>query len=112
MSRPSARGALAARLVAHALVAFALVAAAPAVAKAQPSSKPAAQDGAKLEQAKQHMAAGSSFYNDPSGHKCEEALVEFGKAYELSGSWKALRAMGICELELERDGYDKYARAA
>jgi hypothetical protein len=104
MFRPSARGATVARLVAHALVAVALVAVAPAVAKAQPSSKPAAQDGAKLEQAKQHMAAGSSFYNDPSGHKCEEALVEFGKAYDLSGSWKALRAMAICELELERDG--------
>ena len=99
MSRPSARGALAARLVA-----LALVAAAPAAAHAQPTSKPAAQDSAKLDQAKLHMAAGSSFYNDPSGHKCEEALVEFGKAYELSGSWKALRAMAICELELERDG--------
>jgi hypothetical protein len=68
------------------------------------SSGAPAVDPAKLEQAKQHMAAGSAFYNDPSGHKCEEALVEFGKAYELSGSWKALRAMGICELELERDG--------
>ena len=104
MFRPSARRATVARLVAHALVAGAFVAVSPSVAKAQPSSKPAAQDGAKLEQAKQHMAAGSSFYNDPSGHKCEEALVEFGKAYDLSGSWKALRAMAICELELERDG--------
>ncbi len=66
---------------------------------AQPKTDPQ-----KLEQAKQHMAAGSAFYNDPSGHKCEEALSEFSKAYELSGSWKALRAMAICELEMERDG--------
>ncbi len=69
------------------------------VALAQPKPDPA-----KLEQAKQHMAAGSAFYNDPSGHKCEEAVREFSKAYELSGSWKALRAQAICELQLERDG--------
>lgn len=61
-------------------------------------------DPARLEQAKTHMAAGAAFYNDPSGHKCEEALREFGKAYELSGSLNALRGMGICALELERDG--------
>jgi hypothetical protein len=59
----------------------------------------------KLEQAKVHMAAGTSFYNEPpQGHLCEEASVEFGKAYELSGSWKALRALAICEQYLERDG--------
>ena len=50
------------------------------------------------------MAAGSAFYNDPAGHKCEEAVPEFEKAFELSGSWKALRAVAICELQLERDG--------
>src|SRR5262249_12029943 len=44
------------------------------------------------------------FYNDPSGHKCEEAIREFGKAYELSGSLNALKGMAICNLELERDG--------
>jgi hypothetical protein len=79
-----------------------------AYAQGQPDPK-------KLEEAKQHMAAGSAFYNDPAGHKCEEALREFSKAYELSGSWKALRAMAICELELERDGdaikhYDEVLR--
>lgn len=61
-------------------------------------------DPAKLEQAKQHMVAGAAFYNDPGGHKCEEAHREFGKAYALSGSLNALRGMGICALELERDG--------
>jgi hypothetical protein len=50
------------------------------------------------------MEAGAAFYNDPSGHKCEPAVNEFAKAYQLSGSSKALRAMAICELELERDG--------
>jgi hypothetical protein len=61
-------------------------------------------DPAKIEEAKRHMKAGASFYNDPSGHKCEEAIREFGKAYELSGSLNALKGMAICNLELERDG--------
>lgn len=69
------------------------------------SSALAAPQGAgDLEQAKRHMQAGAAFYNDPSGPKCEEALVEFTKAYALSGSTKALRAMGVCSLALERDG--------
>lgn len=69
-------------------------------------------DPAKIEQAKKHMAAGAAFYNDPSGHKCEEAIREFGKAYELSGSLNALKGMAICNLELERDGdaIDQYTR--
>lgn len=57
-----------------------------------------------LEQAKVHMTAGTAFYKEaPVGHKCEEAAAEFEKAYALSGSWKALRALAICELLLERD---------
>src|ERR1051325_2887154 len=67
-------------------------------------AQPPTTDPAKLEQAKKHMTAGAAFYNDPSGHKCEEAIREFGKAYELSGSLNALRGMAICNLELERDG--------
>lgn len=73
-------------------------------AEAQPKQPPT---DAQLKEAKEHMAAGSLLYNDPSGPqgaKCEEALAEFSKAYELSGSWKALRAVAICELKLERDG--------
>jgi hypothetical protein len=59
------------------------------------------------------MEAGAAFYNDPSGHKCEEAYREFAKAYELSGSLNALKGMGVCALELERDGeaidhFEKY----
>src|SRR5437870_11180479 len=70
-------------------------------------------DPTKLEEAKRHMQAGASFYNDPSGHKCEEAIREFGKAYELSGSLNALKGQAVCNLELERDGeaieqYTKY----
>src|SRR5262249_32158347 len=65
-------------------------------------------------EAKKHMEAGAAFYNDASGvHKCEEALKEFKLAYDLSGSLNALKAMGVCELELERDGdaiahYEKF----
>src|ERR1700733_11891158 len=84
-------------------MAFALVAATcfitPTVLAQQTTNDPA-----KLEQAKKHMQAGAAFYNDPSGHKCEEALKEFGEAYKLSGSLNALRGMAICNLELERDG--------
>lgn len=76
-------------------------------APAQPKGKgdPAPKvDPQKLQEAKQHMEAGAAFYNDPNGHKCEEAYREFKKAFELSGSLNALKAMGICALELERDG--------
>lgn len=77
---------------------------------------PPAADPAKLEEAKRHMQAGAAFYNDPSGHKCEEAIREFGKAYELSGSLNALKGQAVCNLELERDGeaidqYTKYLAA-
>lgn len=65
---------------------------------------PAKPDKAQLAEAKKHMEAGAAFYNDPSGHKCEEAYREFLKAYELSKSLKALKALGICALVLERDG--------
>jgi len=63
------------------------------------------KDPKALEEAKKHWEAGQAFYNDPSGHhNCEEAVKEFGRAYELSGSVKAARARGICEMELEQDG--------
>ncbi len=74
------------------------------LAVAQPKAGAPQVSPQQLEKAKEHMAAGSAFYNDPSGHKCEEAVREFSKAYEYSGSWRALRAQAICELELERDG--------
>lgn len=68
-------------------------------------AQPAKPANPNLEQAKVHMAAGTSFYNEPPvGSKCEAAVVEFEKAFQLSGSWRALRALAICELYLERDG--------
>ncbi len=89
------------------------VAAPTAFAQGKP---PAATDPAKLAEAKKHMQAGAAFYNDPSGHKCEEAIREFGKAYDLSGSLNALKGQAVCNLELERDGeaieqYTKYLEA-
>jgi hypothetical protein len=73
---------------------------------------PAAPTPAQLAEAKTHMQAGAAFYNDPSGHKCEEAYREFKQAYDLSGSHNALKGMGVCALELERDGdaIDHYER--
>jgi hypothetical protein len=87
------------RAVAAVAVGFALAATpSPAAAQAKKASPE------ELTQAKKHMEAGAAFYNDPTGHKCEEAYREFKKAFELSGSAKAVRAMGVCALELERDG--------
>ena len=74
------------------------------LAQGKPDGPPPTADPAKIEQAKLHMAAGAALYNDPSGHKCEEAYVEFGKAYELSGSLNALKNRAVCALELEKDG--------
>ncbi|UQA61560.1 hypothetical protein [Polyangium aurulentum] len=68
-----------------------------------PEAAQAPQDP-KLIEAKKHMEAGAAFYNDPSGHKCEEAYREFKTAYDLSGSMNALKGMGLCAMELERDG--------
>lgn len=93
--------------------ALATICALPAPAAHAQGAPPAAKDSAKIEEAKRHMQAGAAFYNDPSGHKCEEAIREFGRAYELSGSLNALKGQAVCNLELERDGeaieqYSKY----
>lgn len=80
------------------LAALALTTAGPAVAQPAPISP------GELAEAKGHMEAGAAFYNDPSGRRCEEAYREFGKAYALSGSLNALKALGVCARELERDG--------
>jgi len=85
-------------------VAAALVALSATATPAWAQDGPSKIDPAKLEEAKTHMKAGAAFYNDPSGHKCEEALREFSKAYELSGSLNALKGMAVCNLELEHDG--------
>ncbi|MEO7327418.1 MAG: hypothetical protein ABI193_02490 [Minicystis sp.] len=95
-------------LAALSLASLSLTAAPQAFAQGAPPADPT-----KLEEAKRHMQAGASFYNDPNGHKCEEAIREFGKAFDLSGSLNALKGMAVCNLELERDGeaieqYTKY----
>ncbi|MBK8252276.1 MAG: hypothetical protein IPK82_06355 [Polyangiaceae bacterium] len=89
------------RLGAAAVAVFALVWTPVGLAQSGPTASP---DPAKIEQAKKHMAAGFTLYNDPSGHKCEEAYVEFSKAYELSGSLNALKNRAVCSMELEKDG--------
>jgi hypothetical protein len=61
-------------------------------------------DDPKVAEAKKHMEAGAAFFNDPAGHKCEEAFAEFEKAYELVGSLNALKGMAQCAMFLERDG--------
>jgi len=92
-----------------AITALAMLAAAcPALAQGKggkkPPAEPAAPEDPKLIEAKKHMEAGAAFYNDPSGHKCEEAYREFKKAFDLSGSMNAVKGMGLCAMELERDG--------
>jgi hypothetical protein len=76
----------------------------PLLAQGTPAAPTTPASPAKIAEAKKHMAAGAAFYNDPAGHKCEEAIREFSKAYELSGSLNALKGMAVCNLELERDG--------
>jgi hypothetical protein len=91
-------------LGAAAVVALALAWSPSGLAQGKGDGPPPTADPAKIEQAKKHMAAGAALYNDPSGHKCEEAYAEFNKAYELSGSLNALKNRAVCALELEKDG--------
>ncbi len=62
------------------------------------------EEDPKTADAKMHMEAGAAFFNDPAGHKCEEAFAEFEKAYDLVGSLNALKGMAFCAMFLERDG--------
>ncbi len=62
------------------------------------------EEDPKTAEAKKHMEAGAAFFNDPAGHKCEEAFAEFEKAYDLVGSLNALKGMAFCAMHLERDG--------
>ncbi len=88
-----------------ALLGFALAWSPAGFAQGKGDKPPAGADPKKIEEAKKHMAAGAALYNDPSGRKCEEAYVEFNKAYELSGgSLNALKNRAACALELEKDG--------
>lgn len=68
-----------------------------------PKAKPSADD---IEVAKKAMATGATYTdeNNPDGQQYFEAYPHFRKAYELSGSPNALRALAICALHLELDG--------
>lgn len=104
-SRPSGtRGTLSpmASSLARCAIAAALIMGTARGAHAQGGKAP---DPAALKEAKKHFDAGRAFYEDPSGKpKCEEALIEFTKAFELSGSLNARKGMAVCNLLLERDG--------
>jgi hypothetical protein len=51
------------------------------------------------------LAAAPTYAEEPGPPIAgEEALREFRKAYELSGSLNAIKGMAVCDLELERDG--------
>jgi hypothetical protein len=60
--------------------------------------------GALNEAAQKHFDAGVSYVDDPSGSKWEEALKEFRAAYAESPTWKLMNNIGLCALNLERDG--------
>jgi hypothetical protein len=83
------------------------------VARAQGQSPTAAD----LEGAKKSFATGVALLQDPDAPRYDEALLHFRRAYELSGSWKALGNLALCLFKLERDGeaieaYEKYLQAA
>ncbi|MGC4069171.1 MAG: hypothetical protein QM784_31890 [Polyangiaceae bacterium] len=56
------------------------------------------------EKARQHFKAGVAYVEDPAGAKYEEAYREFRIAYAESPSYKILTNLGLCALNLERDG--------
>lgn len=79
----------------------------PAKADAPP---PAPQ---QIEEARRLFKVGVALLEDPDGAKYDEARVQFQRAYDLSGNWKVLANLGVCQLKLERDGeaiasYEKY----
>jgi hypothetical protein len=68
---------------------------------------------AQIDEARRLFKVGVALLEDPEGAKYDEARVQFQKAYDLSGNWKILANLGVCQLKLERDGeaiasYEKY----
>lgn len=66
-----------------------------------------------MDEARRLFKVGISLLEDPDGAKYDEARAQFQKAYDLSGNWKVLANLGLCQLKLERDGeavtsYEKY----
>jgi hypothetical protein len=60
--------------------------------------------GALSDAAQRHFDAGIAYVDDPTGSKWEEALTEFRAAYAESPTWKLMNNIGLCALNLERDG--------
>jgi hypothetical protein len=54
--------------------------------------------------AREHFTAGVAYVDDPTGPKYEEAYREFHLAYAESPTYKILTNIGLCSLNLERDG--------
>jgi hypothetical protein len=81
------------------------------------SAQSATPSAADLENAKKSFATGVALLQDPDAPRYDEALLHFKRAYELSGSWKALGNLALCLFKLERDGeaietYEKYLQTA
>ncbi|HEY5959420.1 MAG TPA: hypothetical protein VIV60_22835 [Polyangiaceae bacterium] len=55
-------------------------------------------------EARSHFEAGIAYVDDPNGSNWEDALKEFRAAHELSHAWQMLTNIGLCALNLERDG--------
>jgi hypothetical protein len=75
---------------------------APAAPAAQAAgSAPTAE---QVDEARRLFKVGLALLGDPEGAKFEEARAQFQRAYDLSGNWKVLSNLGVCQLKLERDG--------
>ena len=89
---------------------FALIALVAAGGVAAPKSatktdESKAEDAPKLsERAIKHFNAGVAYADDPAGAKWEEAYREFLAAYADTPSWILKNNIGLCALNLERDG--------
>lgn len=60
--------------------------------------------GALNDEAQRHFDAGLAYADDPGGPKWDEALKQFQAAYAISPTWKLKNNIGLCALNLERDG--------
>jgi hypothetical protein len=72
-----------------------------------------ARASAEEDPGRQTFSAGVRLLQDPDGARYDDALPLFRKAYELTGSWKALGNLGLCYMKLERYGeaiatYEQY----
>jgi hypothetical protein len=63
-----------------------------------------ARDDASLERAREHMKAARAFLDDPEGARYLEATIEIQRAYELTGSHKALLYFARAAAGAERNG--------